>query len=69
MTIQQRVISVHEFGVFKERLDDLCKDMDISIDIDGFDFVFNVFAGYDLRIIDDSLHHMTRTSGRYGRSL
>jgi hypothetical protein len=60
---------VHEFDVFKERLDDLCKDMDISIDVNGFDFEFNVFAGYDLRIMDDSFFHMTRTSGRFGRDL
>lgn len=60
---------MHEFEVFKERLDDLCKDMDISLDVDGFEYEFNAFAGYETGVMDDTLDRMCRTSGRYGRML
>lgn len=52
----------YELEVFKERLLQLCIDMDVTLSVDGFDYEFNISAGFDSQRTHSSVDKLVRTT-------
>lgn len=53
-------VTRHELEVFKERLVDLCRDMNVTLKVDGFEFDLLIYRGFDEHQTNDSLNHLSR---------
>lgn len=52
----------YELEVFKERLLQLCIDMDVTLNVDGFDYEFDIRAKFDPQRTQASIDKLVRTT-------